>query len=189
MSWKVTTQPSSEPITLAEAKNYLKVDEATDDSLIGDLIKGARQEIERSCNIGLLPQTITETFDDWPSVRSWELSLSPLRTVSAISYLDSAGSVQTWASGNYVVDDYQDPPRVQRSSAGTFPTLYDQINSVSAVYSVGWDDASAMPAPIKRAILMTLADAYENRENYVKRMPTAVEFILQSSGYRIWHFR
>lgn len=188
MSWKVTTDPTSEPLTRTEVKNYLKVDFSTDDDLIDVLIESARRWVEKHCAIGLLPQTITETFDTWPG-REWELSASPLRSVTAIYYKDTDGNTQTWASSQYVVDEYQQPPRVQRKYSVTPPTLYDEINAVSAVYTVGWDDASALPAPIKQAMYLTIADAYENRENYVKRMPTAAEYILQSAGYRIWHFR
>jgi len=185
MSWKVTTDPASEPLSRTEVKNYLKVSYSTDDDLIDILIKSARQWVERHCNIGLLPQTVTEVFDDFPE----ELSVSPLRAVSAISYKDSDGNTQTWASDQYVVDSYQNPPRVHTSYGVQYPTIRDEINAVSAVYTVGYDDASAMPAPIKQAMFLTIADAYENRENYIKKMPTAAEYILESAGYRIWHFR
>lgn len=189
MSWKVTTDPASEPLTLADVKTYLKVDYSTDDDLLNVLITAARQWVEKHCRLGLLPQTITEVFDDWGDGRSLELSVSPLRSVSSIYYKDSDGNTTLWASGNYVVDEYQQPPRVQRAYSVTAPTLYDEINAVSAIYTVGWDDASALPAPIKQAMYLTIADAYENRENYVKRMPTAAEYILESAGYRIWQFR
>lgn len=185
MSWKVTTDPASEPLTRTEVKNYLKVDFSADDDLIDMLIKSARQWIEKHCNIGLLPQTVTETWDYWPE----ELTVSPVRAVSAISYLDSAGDTQTWASDQYTLDTLQYPARVAKKYGIIYPSLRDEINAVSAVYTVGWDDASALPAPIKQAMYLTIADAYENRENYVKQMPTAAEYILQSAGYRIWHFR
>ena len=189
MSWKVTTEPASEPLTTVEVKNYLKVDFTDDDDLIDILIMSARQWVEKHCNIGLLPQTITEVYDTWPTGRGWDLSVSPLRSVTAISYKDSAGATQTWASGNYTVDDYQLPSRIQRGYGVTSPTLHDSFNAVSAVYTVGYDDASGIPAPIRMAMFLTIADAYENRENYVKKLPTAAEYILQSAGYRIWHFR
>lgn len=185
MSWKVTTAPASEPLTTAEVKNYLKVDFATDDTLIDLLIQSAREWVERHCNIGLLPQTITELCDDFPNT----LSRSPVRSVSSISYKDSAGNTQVWASGNYIVDTYDEPARIRKAYSVTYPTLYDEINNVTVVYTVGWDDATSLPAPIKRAMLLTIADAYENREDSIKRMPTAAEYELQSAGYRIWLFR
>jgi len=185
MSWKVTTEPTSEPLTLTEVKNYLKVDFTTDDDLITLLIKSARQWVERHCNIGLLPQTVTELCDDFPDT----LSRSPVRSVLSISYKDSAGATQTWASGNYIVDTYDEPARIRKAYGVIKPTLYDEIARVTVVYTIGWDDAGALPAPIKRAMLLTIANAYENREDSIKRMPTAAEYELQSAGYRIWLFR
>lgn len=190
MSWKVTTNPVSEPLTATEVKNYLKVDTSADDELIDILIEGARRWVERHCTVGLLPQTITETFDDWPkNSREWELTVSPLRSVTAIYYKDSNGDVQTWDAANYVVDAISKPPRVQIAYGVTWPTLRDEIDAVSAVYVVGYDDASAIPANVKRAMLLTIADAYDNRTDHIKRMPTAAEYLLQSTGERIWQFR
>jgi len=44
--WKVSTAPASEPITLAEAKLYLRVDTTADDALITALITAARETVE-----------------------------------------------------------------------------------------------------------------------------------------------
>lgn len=189
MSWKVTTGPASEPLTSADVKLWLKVDTTADDDIVSALISSARTWVERHCNIGLLPQTITEVYDGWPGGRDFELSVSPLRAVSGIYYLDSAGSVQELSSANYSVDEYQRPPRVQLKYSQTWPTLYDEINSVSAVYTAGYDDADAIPAPVLTAMRLAIADAYENRQDYIKKMPTAAEYLLQSSGERVWQFR
>lgn len=188
-SWKVTTGPASEPITKAEAKLWLKVDNTADDDIVDALIESARTWVERHCNIGLLPQTITQVYDDWPEGREFELTVTPIRSVSSIKYLDSDGAEQTLSSALYTVDYYQRPARVQLKYSQTWPTLYDQVNSVSAIYSVGYDAASAVPGPVVTAMKLAIADAYENRQDYIKRMPTAAEYLLQSSGERIWQFR
>ena len=189
MAWKVTTDPASEPLTTAEVLNNLKLESsslpAAETTLIETLIKAARQWVERHCNVGLLPQTITEVFDGFPE----ELSVGPVRSVTSISYKDSDGAVQTWTASNYVVDTYEQPARIRRAYGVVNPSLRDEINNVSAVYVIGYDDADALPAHIKQAMLLTIADAYENRENYVKQLPTAAEYILESGGIRIWRFR
>lgn len=188
MPYKVTSQPASEPVTLTEAKAYLKVTTSAEDDLITELITTARIWVEKFCRVGLLPQTILETFNHWPRGRKIPLSISPLRSISSISYLDSAGNAQTWASSNYVVDLVTEPPVVQKKYSNEFPTLYDQINSVSAVYTVGWDSASAVPLNYKKAIYSSIADFYDNRTNYVKRLPTEVEYYLTSTGGRKFTF-
>lgn len=188
-SWKVTTPPASEPVTRNEAKLWLKVDTTADDDIVDALIESARVWVERHCNIGLLPQTITEVYDAWPTGRDFELTVTPLRAVSAVYYLDSAGAQQELSSSSYTVDYFQRPARVQLKYSQTWPTLYDEINSVSAVYTVGYDAASAIPGPVITAMKLAIADAYENRQDYVKKLPTAAEYLLQSAGERIWQFK
>lgn len=189
MSWKVTTEPASEPLTLADAKLWLKVDSTADNGLITALITSARTWIERHCNIGLLEQTITQVYDGWPVGREFQLGVSPLRSVTGIYYLDGNGNQQTLASAYYKVDNVSQPPRIQLKYSNTWPTLYDEINSVSAVYTVGYDSAATVPEPILTAMKLAIADAYENRTDYVKKLPTAAEYILESSGNRVFQFR
>lgn len=52
-----------EPITLAEAKTYLKVDYADEDSLISMLISGVREQVEAFTGLGIVARTI-EYFND-----------------------------------------------------------------------------------------------------------------------------
>lgn len=187
MAWKVSTAPASEPITAATAKNWLKVDTSADDTLIEALIASCRVWVENHCRLGLLEQTITETWDTWPE--DWRLGVSPLREVSGIYYLDTNGDQQTLSSAFYKVDNIGFPARVARKYGQSLPTLYDEVNAVSAVYTVGWDSASAIPGPIITAMELMIADNYENRQDSIKRLPTAAEYLLQGSGYRVWEFK
>lgn len=70
-----------------------------------------------------------------------------------------------------------------------WPATYEAPNAASAIFTAGYDAASAIPAPIKQAMLLTIADMYDNRTDYVKRLPTAAEYLLQSAGYRVWLFQ
>ena len=53
----------SEPLTASEVKSYLKVDFTTDDTLIGTLITGVREQIEEFTGLALVAKTI-EYFDN-----------------------------------------------------------------------------------------------------------------------------
>ena len=46
----VQTQPSAEPISLAQAKKFLRVFNTDDDDLISGLITAAREEVENFTN-------------------------------------------------------------------------------------------------------------------------------------------
>ena len=67
MSIKITTQPSVEPVTLAEAKLHLRVDIADDDTLITSLIAAARQQAENITRRALCTQSWVLVLDSFPS--------------------------------------------------------------------------------------------------------------------------
>jgi len=187
MTYKVTQGPASEPLTVSEVKDYLKVDSSADDTLIGTLITAARQWVENHCALALLPQTAIQVWGVFD--KEMDLALSPLRSVSAITYLDTGGTQQTLSASVYGVDNIRTPSRIYRAYGQSWPSTYEAPNAASAIFTAGYDAASAVPAAIKQALMLTIADMYDNRTDYVKRLPTAAEYLLQSCGYRVWLFQ
>ena len=61
--FKVTTEPTAEPLSLQEVKEYLRVDDATDERVVQPLIIAARQFAESHMNRSLMQQTITLNLD------------------------------------------------------------------------------------------------------------------------------
>ncbi len=57
-SYIVLTPPSAEPLSLADAKAFMRVDYGDEDTLIEQLITDARQEAEKITNRALASQTI-----------------------------------------------------------------------------------------------------------------------------------
>lgn len=186
MAWKVTTAPVNEPWTLSDVKNYLKVDTSADDTLITTLISAARQAAESYLNMALITQTVTEKLDRLNSPTLY-LSVSPVVSVSNFQYADSQNTTQTFASTNYVVDTFSKPARLSLAYGKTWPTLYGNINDVTITYTAGFGtEASGVPTQIRQAMLMMIADSYDNREDYVKKMPTASQYLLDQ--YRVQYF-
>lgn len=186
MAWKVTTAPVNEPWTLSDVKNYLKVDTSADDTLITTLISAARQAAESYLNMALITQTVTEKLDRLNSPTLY-LSVSPVISVSNFQYADSQNTTQTFASSNYVVDTFSKPARLSLAYGKTWPTLYGNINDVTITYTAGFGtEASGVPTQIRQAMLMMIADSYDNREDYVKKMPTASQYLLDQ--YRVQYF-
>ena len=183
MAWKVTTQPSLEVWTLSEVKNYLKVDTSADDNLITTLLQSAREVAERYLNQALITQTITEKLDRLNKPIIY-LSVSPVISVTSFQYNDSQNTTQTYSSTNYIVDNFEKPARLSLAYGKTWPTLYGNINDVTITYTAGYGSAASnVPMQIRQAILMMVADAYDNREDYVKKLPTASEYLLDQ--YRV----
>ena len=186
MAWKVTTAPAKELWTLSEVKNYLKVDTSADDTLITTLLQSAREVAERYLNQALITQTITEKLDRLNSPVIY-LSVSPVISVSSFQYADSQNTTQTYNASNYIVDTFEKPARLSVAYGKTWPTLYGNINDVTITYTAGYNtEPSGVPMQIRQAILMMIADSYDNREDYVKKLPTASEYLLDQ--YRVQLF-
>lgn len=110
VTYKVTTAPASEPVTLAEAKQQLRMDGITaDDDLITSLIIAAREYAEMFCNRGFITQTVTQVYNRFPpdSLDVVRLAVTPLISVASVTYKDENSDDQTWNSSNYIVELYR----------------------------------------------------------------------------------
>lgn len=66
MNYTRTPISTATAITLADAKDHLRVTHEAEDTLITGMIVSATNEIEAQTDIALLSQTITTTTDTWP---------------------------------------------------------------------------------------------------------------------------
>lgn len=185
--YSITTAPASEPITLTTAKLWLKVDYSTDDALITELIQAAREQAEKYLAIGLLPQTVTETFDCFPSTSttntkaSIPLSLAPLRAITSINYTDTNGDSQTLATSVYKTIPGQKPPHIFLRKDQSWPDTLDEVGAITVVYTIGYDDADSVPSDIKTAMRLMISHLYDNRNDSVRRYPVQSEYILDKT--------
>lgn len=189
MAIDIVTAAASEPITLIEAKNFLRVDHSDDDDLITALITASRQMCEEYTRRILVTTTIDEYFDRFPMNR-WEnlsnliyLSRGPVASITSVKYVDEIGSEETIASNQYVVDTISEPARVQ-STAGWFAAA-GVVNQVIVRYVVG-TDVSSIPKPLIQGMMLVISDLYDQRNDRAKRLPTASEYLW--NPYRIFTF-
>ncbi len=90
--------PSNEPISLEDAKAWLKATDAEDD-LITALISAARAHCERFTGLFLGGQTITQTMDCFPGGDTLSLLKGPVAAVSSID----VGETE-FAADHYIAD-------------------------------------------------------------------------------------
>ena len=82
--------PSVEPVTLTEAKLFLRVEHDDDDDLIAALIAGSRIHVEAQTRRALISQTWRLTRDAWPeSGRLFVLPVPLVSLVAARIYIDN----------------------------------------------------------------------------------------------------
>lgn len=168
MALSVVTPPAAEPISTTDAKTHLRVTQSNEDDYIDTLVKAARRQVERDTNRALIDQTLSLTLDKFPASRVIELERAPLQSVSSITYIDSYGNQQTFASSNYEVDAVSSPGRIILKSGKSYPNTWDDGNGVTITYVCGYGSAgSSVPDDIIHGMKTLISHLYANRESIV----------------------
>lgn len=167
MSYQITTAPTTEPLTVQEAKLWTRIDATEEDTLISELISSARQWIERQWDVALVDQTVKEYWDEVPSTEILKLTVRPVglaADVTAIEYYDEDNALQTWATSNYTVTTDGNEACVTLTEDASWPTMYVRSGALIVTYTAGFGaTAASVPAAIKTCIRMAVWDFYENR--------------------------
>lgn len=166
--------PAGEPVSLAEAKAWLKVEVGEDDDLIASLVTAAREYAETATQRALVSRTYRLSVDGFPcDGGGLILPRPPLVSVSEIAYTDADGGSQTLDTDSYAVDTQREPGWVIPAYGEVWPTTRAQANAVQVTYVAGYGAASEVPAGIKTAIKLMVACWYENREMIGQPSPGA----------------
>lgn len=168
--------PASEPVSIDEAKLYLRVTGSNEDTIISDLIAVARISAENVLKKSLITQSWKLSIDgQWPvfspSIKDAQvaatlsdddnrnnsivrLPMGPVTSVTSVVAFQQDGSNQALATSNYFLNApkneliFIDPPAALR---------------LENTYVAGYGDASSVPKPIKLGILTHIASLYDNR--------------------------
>jgi len=160
-----TTGPAAVAVSLSDAKNWLRVTNSDDDTLIAALVERATQFVENETRRQLINATWVMKLDTFPHGSFIDFPVSPLVSVTSIAYSDGNGDSQTLAASVYGVDTTQDPGRIFLKSGQEWPSTLDQANAVTVTAVVGYGTAASdIPAALVHAVLMLVAHFYEHRE-------------------------
>jgi uncharacterized phiE125 gp8 family phage protein len=163
MSSILLTGPSVEPLTLAEAKNYLRVEHDDDDAAVGALIAAARIHIETQTRRALITQTWRFIADAWPSDGRLRLSPAPLQQILAARVYELDGTTVTVDTEAFVIDKAAAPPLIA-FMPWSLPTPGRDTGGIELDIKVGYGDAAAsVPEPLRQAMRLLIAHWYENR--------------------------
>jgi uncharacterized phiE125 gp8 family phage protein len=150
--------PASEPLTLAEAKRFLRIDHADDDALVQSLIKAARQRVEARTGRALISQGWRIVMDSWPFGGRVALPVLPVQAVTAVRLLDAWGAPQIVSPPVYNLVSGTEPPVLDGSAAPNPGKPRDGIEiDVTAGYGPAAGD---VPEPLRQAMRLMIAHAY-----------------------------
>jgi uncharacterized phiE125 gp8 family phage protein len=154
------TGPAAEPLTLADAKNFLRVEHDADDDLISALITAARIHVEAETHRALMTQTWRLVLDRWPTTGRIDVRPAPLRTLTAARVYDSAGSAHAVDLEAFIVDTAS---ALLAFATWSLTQPGRAIAGIELDVSVGFGDADDVPEPLRQAVRFLVAHWYENR--------------------------
>jgi uncharacterized phiE125 gp8 family phage protein len=163
MALVLTGGPTSEPITIAEAKAHLRLDDTTQDILISSLILTSRLHIEVALGLALIQQSWRLTLHTGKGAsalpQAVTLPLSPIMTLVDVRATQLDGTTSTLAPLAYRLDQGQ-PVRVMAAGAS-----WPSAETLSFLFVAGFGPTAAdVPAPIRHALLLLVAHWYEHRD-------------------------
>lgn len=165
MATKVVVPPTTEPISLAEAKAHLRVDGISQDIEITRWIKSAREWTERYLERFIALQTVELALDGWTDA----IRLNPsYRSMVSLRYLDHDGAEQTIPTSDFIVDDYTEDVWLLPVLHKPWPSVPNSANVIRVRYVAGFPSGS-VPEPMKSAMLLLIGDYSLNREAQSQR--------------------
>lgn len=162
------TPPAALPVSLLEAKAFLRVDGSDDDTLISSLIAAAVASLDgERGDLGrcLVSQTWRLDLDAFPRRMAIEIPLPPMIEVVSVAYTASDGAAVTMPT-----DDFTVVGAGSYGFARIAPTsgLWPVGTAVTVTFRAGFGEVAAdVPADLRGAILARVATAYSVRESSV----------------------
>jgi uncharacterized phiE125 gp8 family phage protein len=162
------TPPAQEPVSLAEARIFLRLDQSAEDDLLTTLITAARLMVEAVSGRLLVDQTWRIVIDRWPDGGEIRLPLSPVSTITAARVYDVLGAPQPVAPSALQLDKAADPPVVR--VIGEVPEIGRDRGAIEIDVVAGFGaTAAAVPALLRQAVLRLAARWFEQRGDVVGR--------------------
>jgi uncharacterized phiE125 gp8 family phage protein len=155
------TAPAVEPLTLAEAKAFLRVETNDDDDVIAALTAGARIHVEANTRRALITQSWRLSADRWPADGRIAVLPAPLQSLTAARVYDETNTNHPVDTQAFVVD-------VAGSTLAFAPWALPMPGRLAAGIEldvvVGYGDAALdVPEPLRQAIRLLIGHWYDNR--------------------------
>ncbi|KPP80681.1 MAG: gene transfer agent gp8 family protein [Oceanicaulis sp. HLUCCA04] len=179
-------------LSLSEAKAWLRVGHASEDTAITALITTATARVEAETGRALLTRTFRETLDSWHPRRlsgcgsAFALAVAPAVSVEAVRTFDRAGEETLWDEAEYRVDTSADPGRLIARAPFAFPRPGRLAAGIEIDFSAGYGETAAdVPPALIEAILRLVAEGYAASEPALAagrgpaRLPETVDSLLR----------
>jgi uncharacterized phiE125 gp8 family phage protein len=186
MSATLLTGPLGEPLSLTDAKAFLRVEHDDDDSVIAALISSARNHVEALTRCGLITQTWRVVLDRWPEPGRIKPRLGPLQSLAAARIYNDTNAATDIDADLFVVDA---AAGVIAAPGWSLPVPGRAVAGIELDIVIGFGSAASdVPQVLLQAIRMLVSHWYENRGlvsigQTIAMMPASVNAMIAS--YRV----
>lgn len=161
---KVSTAPTSEPVTVDDVKLACHIDHSTEDTLITGWIKTARELAEGYTRRAFMQQTIRLTYDEFPETPIL-LPRAPAVSLTSIAYYDTDNTAAMISASDLITDFDSEPAQIELAYGIDWPSVVLRpMSSVKIEYVAGYGSSAVnVPQRFKDAILLWCTWRNENR--------------------------
>lgn len=161
MTYALTDPPTAEPLTLAEVKAHLRLDDDAEDALLLSLVATAREHLEGETGLCLLAQSWRLHLDDWPSDGVIRIAKSPVQAIQTVTVYGEDGIPLEVSLEDHLLDGAGRPARLwlrDPLSPGR------SMNGIEIDFSAGYGEAGTdVPDTLKRAMLIHVGHMFAFR--------------------------
>jgi uncharacterized phiE125 gp8 family phage protein len=161
MTIRQISTPASLAVTLAEAKDQLRIeqDNTAFDAQLTIWIAGVAKEAEHATGRVFVNRPMRVTLDQFePSIR---LS-APTFSVENVKFVDAGAQERILDPADYFLDRVTEPGYVMPQVGKAWPSTLARVNTVMVDYTGGYGpDATTVPAAAKLYILARLAELWD----------------------------
>lgn len=156
MGYVLITPPATLAVTLAAAKEYLRILHDDEDAAIERLIAAATSHAETMTGRLIAAQTWEYRLPSFGGAIAIEKG--PVASITSVTYRDGDGVDQVLASTAYALAIDEDPQ--QLLATGEWPA---GASAVRVRYAAGFAESDPVLAAIRQAILMLVGHWFDNR--------------------------
>jgi len=153
------TDATTEVLTLAEIKTFLRIDGNDFDDIITPFIKVSRQIGENITGREFVEKEFKLYLDTFPQCNGIEVKRSKLKSITSIQYYDVNNALQTLSSADYYFTNDANYSSIYINNDKTFPTTYERKQAVIITFKADYPNR---PEAIKQACLSVCSYLYEN---------------------------
>ena len=171
--------PPIEPISLAMAKEFLRIDGDHEDALITDLIKVARERVEFMGRLSLITRRRAYSSARVCAGRL-VINHGPIKHVHKVSLIDGADNEIEIPKGDIYINRRARPAIIEMRKRDVFSDYAADPVAVVAEFDAGYGSSPEdVPMQLRQAVLLLLAQHYEHRDEALTRpVPMLVDALL-----------